>query len=225
MRRVCTRRCVTYLPFRIVPSVNGPPESIGHRAIRGLAHVHQGSVGHILEMRPPSSILIAIYRLNMRTTMSIYRQLGRWLESVDAAYTASHSQNSDRAQATTGLSPRGLMEDPSVDCHFRSGVYLGLGMSHLALSLMPARLVTIVEMFGYRADRMEGLRYLEWPGGWSRGRAEDVVSQGQFMPYPLCEISCYVVLSIPNCRGRRCSSSLLRHDAAHLPPCTIYVHF
>ncbi|KIM66408.1 hypothetical protein SCLCIDRAFT_1211163 [Scleroderma citrinum Foug A] len=143
--------------------------------------------------------------LNMRTTMSIYRQLGRWLESVDAAYTASHSQNSDRAQATTGLSPRGLMEDPSVDCHFRSGVYLGLGMSHLALSLMPARLVTIVEMFGYRADRMEGLRYLEWPGGWSRGRAEDVVSQeDEGVRRPFCDMTLlifHLVLSMYTFEG------------------------
>lgn len=53
-------------------------------------------------------------------------------------------------------------------------------MTHLALSLMPGRVLTIVEMFGYRADRKEGLRYLERPGGWSSGRAENVISQGQF---------------------------------------------
>ena len=120
---------------------------------------------------PSGSALIIRHRLNMRTTMSIYRQLGRWLESVDTAYTTAQTGESH---------PRVLLEDPSVDRHFRSGVYLGLGMTHLALSLMPGRVLTIVEMFGYRADRKEGLRYLERPGGWSSGRAENVISQGQF---------------------------------------------
>ncbi|KAL4062826.1 hypothetical protein V8B97DRAFT_1877313 [Scleroderma yunnanense] len=129
--------------------------------------------------------------LNMRTTMSIYRQLGRYLEAADASYTASHSQNSEQAQSTStdGSSCHALLEDPSIDRHFRAGVYLGLGMSHLALSLMPGRVLTIVEMFGYRADRKEGLRYLEKPGGWSSGNAKDVVSQeDEGVRRPFCDM-------------------------------------
>lgn len=106
----------------------------------------------------------------MRTTMSIYRQLGRYLEAVDAAYAAAHANDdaSDR-----------LLEDPSIDVHFRSGVYLGVGMSHLILSLMPARLLAIVELFGYRGDRKEALRLLDRAGGWDAHGERSVISQGK----------------------------------------------
>ncbi|RDX42324.1 hypothetical protein OH76DRAFT_1488762 [Lentinus brumalis] len=90
--------------------------------------------------------------LNMRTTINIYRQLGKYLEAVDA-----------EAQAN-GKGP----EDPSIDADFRSGVYLGVGLSNLILSLMPSRLLTIVELFGYRGDRRAGLAYLQRAGGWSK---------------------------------------------------------
>ncbi|KAI0640867.1 hypothetical protein C8Q79DRAFT_993037 [Trametes meyenii] len=88
--------------------------------------------------------------LNMRTTINIYRQLGKYLETADA-----------EAQV------KGLgSEDPSIDAHFRSGVYLGVGMSNLILSLMPSKLLTIVELFGYKGDRHLGLAYLQKAGGW-----------------------------------------------------------
>lgn len=106
----------------------------------------------------------------MRTTMSIYRQLGRYLEAADAAYTAAHVD----ANVSDGS-----LEDPSIDVNFRSGVYLGVGMSHLILSLMPGRLLTIVELFGYRGDRMEGLRMLNRAGGWDARGGRSVISQGR----------------------------------------------
>ncbi|KAI0713075.1 hypothetical protein C8T65DRAFT_646041 [Cerioporus squamosus] len=90
--------------------------------------------------------------LNMRTTINIYRQLGKYLEAMDA-----------EAQAK-GKGP----EDASIDADFRSGVYLGVGLSNLILSLMPSRLLTIVELFGYRGDRRAGLAYLQKAGGWSK---------------------------------------------------------
>ena len=76
----------------------------------------------------------------MRTTINIYRQLGKYLEAADA-----------EAQAK-GKGP----EDTSIDADFRSGVYLGVGLSNLVLSLMPSRLLTIVELFGYKGDRHAG---------------------------------------------------------------------
>ncbi|KAI9457359.1 hypothetical protein HD554DRAFT_2142813 [Boletus coccyginus] len=106
--------------------------------------------------------------LNMRTTISIYRQLGRYLEAADAAYAAAHA-NDDTLD--------GSLEDPSIDIHFRSGVYLGVGLSHLILSLMPGRLLTIVELFGYRGDRKEGLRMLNRAGGWDARGERSVISQ------------------------------------------------
>ncbi|KAG9310772.1 hypothetical protein JVU11DRAFT_8621 [Chiua virens] len=106
--------------------------------------------------------------LNMRTTISIYRQLGRYLEAADAAYAAAHADDDI---------PDKQLEDPSIDVHFRSGVYLGVGLSHLILSLMPGRLLTIVELFGYRGDRKEGLRMLNRAGGWDAHGDRNVASQ------------------------------------------------
>ncbi|KAF8837528.1 hypothetical protein BDN67DRAFT_1013812 [Paxillus ammoniavirescens] len=145
--------------------------------------------------------------LNMRTTMSIYRQLGRYMEAADAAYAAAHANStqpsptpplSSAASFTSAIStpdtstpessstpsdveppqsPNVTLEDPSIDPHFRSGVYLGVGMSNLLLSMMPGRLLAIVELFGYRGDRKEGLRLLNRAGGWDANGERGVVSQ------------------------------------------------
>ncbi|KAF8200119.1 hypothetical protein BJ912DRAFT_1029695 [Pholiota molesta] len=58
--------------------------------------------------------------LNMRTTFSVYRALGAYLDAADAG---GH--------------------DPTIDAHFRSGVHLGVGLSHLVLSLMPGKLAAL----------------------------------------------------------------------------------
>lgn len=73
---------------------------------------------------------------------------------------------------------RGEPEDNSIDADFRSGVYLGVGVSHLILSLMPGKILTIVELFGYKGDRMTGLTYLNKCGGWSSDSLEPSVSKG-----------------------------------------------
>jgi hypothetical protein len=155
----------------------------------------------------------------MRTTISIYRQLGKWLEGVDAAYAAAHPEllaatspltdpvpNNDETPSrssttsfasanTSSAAPQPpnnasaqqplsdtlsfshpYLPDPSIDVHFRSGVYLGLGMSHLALSMMPGKLLALVELFGYKGDRKLGLELLERAGGW--GGETGVVDKG-----------------------------------------------
>ncbi|KAG2128052.1 uncharacterized protein EDB93DRAFT_1243607 [Suillus bovinus] len=98
--------------------------------------------------------------LNMRTTISIYRQLGKWIETVDAAY----------------------------DPHFRSGVYLGLGMSHLVLSMMPGKLLALVELFGYKGDRKFGLELLERAGGWS-ANGKVVEREAEGVRRAICDMS------------------------------------
>lgn len=98
----------------------------------------------------------------MRTAFNIYRQLGKYLEVVDAE------------AAARGEGP----EDKSIDPHFRTGVYMGVGSSNLVLSLMPSRLVTIIELFGYRGDRHYGLEMLYKAGGWSKESAEPSVTHG-----------------------------------------------
>ncbi|KAG5634747.1 hypothetical protein H0H81_000907 [Sphagnurus paluster] len=95
--------------------------------------------------------------LNMRTTIGIYRQLGAFIEEADAAYTATlPSADADK-------------EDPSIDVHFRSGVYLGLGLFNIILSLMPGKLAALGELFGYHGDRQLGLEMLMRAGGWGTG--------------------------------------------------------
>jgi len=162
----------------------------------------------------------------MRTTISIYRQLGKWIETVDAAYAVAHpellaaistphpaldtgtdvDETPPQSSATSFASANSssplpspahtsaqdvtsplsnatpppthpYLPSPSIDPHFRSGVYLGLGMSHLVLSMMPGKLLALVELFGYKGDRKFGLELLERAGGWSaNGR---VVEKGE----------------------------------------------
>ncbi|KAF5368262.1 hypothetical protein D9615_010361 [Tricholomella constricta] len=127
--------------------------------------------------------------LNMRTTIGIYRQLGAFLDDADAAYAASatpttpsSTASSITASTTTSAStpPTSLslssphtptakaprLEDPSIDPHFRSGVLLGVGLCNIILSLMPGKLATLVELFGYKGDRALGLDLLLRAGGW-----------------------------------------------------------
>ena len=73
---------------------------------------------------------------------------------------------------------RGEPEDESIDADFRSGVYLGVGSTHLILSLMPGKILTIMELFGYKGDRMTGLAYLNKCGGWSSDSLKPSVSKG-----------------------------------------------
>ena len=111
--------------------------------------------------------------------MTIYTSLGTFIDDADAAYAASHAA-SPKSQTPP--------EDPAIDRHFRSGVYLGVGMSNILLSLMPGKLATIVELFGYRGDRKLGLKMLMRAGGWGPGQRR-VEAGGSFPRSFLCFIS------------------------------------
>jgi hypothetical protein len=139
--------------------------------------------------------------------MQVYRQLGRYIEHMDA-----------EAQAR-GEGP----EDKSIDVHFRSGVYLGVGMSHIILSLMPSRLATLVELFGYKGNRHLGLALLQKAGGWTKESPEPAVSQGAPLDrrrrdasrkFELIEENSFIRLF----SGRGCAAQYLRHVASHIPP-------
>ncbi|KAL4246932.1 Inclusion body clearance protein IML2 [Abortiporus biennis] len=97
--------------------------------------------------------------LNMRTAFNIYRQLWKFIEASDL-----------EAQA------RGLPEDPTIDAHFRTGVYLGVGSANLMLSLMPSKLLSLIELFGYKGDRHFGLQLLYRAGGWTSESSEPSIS-------------------------------------------------
>ncbi|KAJ6562224.1 hypothetical protein B0H19DRAFT_1143862 [Mycena capillaripes] len=108
--------------------------------------------------------------LNMRTIITIYRTLYKYVCAVDAEYAAELAASTP-AGATNGSAPLHSPESPKIDAHFRSGVYLGAGMSTLILSLLPARLLNIIELFGYAADRAEALEILGRAGGWGKPSA------------------------------------------------------
>ena len=115
-------------------------------------------------------------RLNMRTTIAIYNNLYAYLthqDSLAAAAAASSSPPASPASPTSPISPTSptspsttTVIDTSIDPHFRSGVYLGVGMCNIILSMMPGKLMTLVELFGYHGDRKLGLSLLEKAGGW-----------------------------------------------------------
>ncbi|KAK7453411.1 hypothetical protein VKT23_011676 [Stygiomarasmius scandens] len=101
--------------------------------------------------------------LHMRTTISVYRNLLKYINAMDEESLASG----------------GPPEHPAVDVHFRSGVYLGCGVATLILSLLPTKLLTIIELFGYRGDRKEALELLCRAGGWSADSSEPSVNATQ----------------------------------------------
>ena len=143
--------------------------------------------------------------LNVRSAMQVYRQLGKYVEQMDAEVQAR-----GRGEGS---------EDRSIDVHFRSGVYLGVGMSHVIISLMPARLATLVELFGYKGNRHLGLSLLQKAGGWTKDSPEPAVSKGA----PLVRtITVKVVINRGTVlvwfSGRGCAAQYLRHVASDLPP-------
>ncbi|KAJ7258217.1 hypothetical protein C8J57DRAFT_1451098 [Mycena rebaudengoi] len=111
--------------------------------------------------------------LNMRTIITIYRTLYKYVCAVDAEYAAELAKSADANTATNDKATTHPLESPAIDHHFRSGVYLGAGMSTLILSLLPTKLLTIVEMFGYAADRGEALAILGRAGGGGGGDADE----------------------------------------------------
>ncbi|KII83697.1 hypothetical protein PLICRDRAFT_180049 [Plicaturopsis crispa FD-325 SS-3] len=112
--------------------------------------------------------------LNMRTTINIYRQLYKFIEHSDEEATA-------RGEG---------QEDVSIDAHFRSGVYLGIGLSNLILSLIPSKILTIMEIFGYKGDRKFGLEILARAGGWSKDRDEPTVTrENEGVRRSICDMS------------------------------------
>jgi hypothetical protein len=140
-----------------------------------LGIVYSGDwLAFIKEACVPQNLILVFYslselfyltRLNMRTIITIYRNLQKYLATIDAEWVAANPN-----------SP--LKEDPSVDAHFRSGVYLGAGMSTLILSLLPGKLLTIIEMFGYHGERKEALDLLCKAGGWTKESHEPSIGTG-----------------------------------------------
>ncbi|EJF58913.1 hypothetical protein BD309DRAFT_970426 [Dichomitus squalens] len=167
------RKRAASLPTRLAGLVVGSLNTSGVGFIKSMTPVERHAELVYAESLFEKALLGIVYSgdwlafikeaLNMRTTISIYRQLGKYIEAMDA-----------EAQAK-GKGP----EDISIDADFRSGVYLGVGLSNLILSVMPSRLLTIVELFGYKGDRHAGLAYLQRAGGWTAESDEPSVGLAQ----------------------------------------------
>ncbi|KAJ7094900.1 hypothetical protein C8R43DRAFT_907997 [Mycena crocata] len=165
------RKRAPYLASRLAGLVvsavsSGGSASVGVGFIRSMTPVERHAELVYAESLFEKALLGIVYSgdwlafvkeaLNMRTIITIYRSLYKYILAVDAEYAAEQ-----------GAAGKGGGESPALDAHFRSGVYLGAGMSTLILSLLPARLLNIIELFGYRADRTEGLEVLGRAGGWN----------------------------------------------------------
>jgi hypothetical protein len=151
--------------------------------------------------------LILYSSLNMRTTISVYKSLLKFLDTVDAEAEAR------------GEGP----EDKSIDAHFRSGVYLGNGVMNLILSLMPGKLQTLAELLGYKGDRQVALRFLSVPGGWTKDSAEPSVSIRKFVV--LSSDNLFLTGYVYSYRGRGGPSNHLRYCTSYFPPSSIKFHF
>ncbi|KAJ7506158.1 hypothetical protein B0H11DRAFT_2186288 [Mycena galericulata] len=151
-------------------------ESLFEKALLGivysgdwLAFIKEATKAH--ESQLSGQVLTS---LNMRTIISIYRTLYKYICAVDAEYAAelaaskANGNGSAPAPQSKDKSASFPPESPAIDVHFRSGVYLGAGMSALIISLLPSRLLSVVELFGYAADRGEALEILGRAGGWGR---------------------------------------------------------
>ena len=100
--------------------------------------------------------------LNLRSAYATYRSLASWLvKAAEAGETA--------------------------DQHLMSGIELGNGAISLILSLLPSKALKIMDVFGYSGDRQYGLTTLLKTGGWTRERAEPLVSaQQEGIRRPIC---------------------------------------
>ncbi|GJJ13980.1 hypothetical protein Clacol_008237 [Clathrus columnatus] len=114
--------------------------------------------------------------LNMRTCVQIYRLLDRYITIMDA----------ESVEAGTGL------QHPGIDQDFRSGVLLGMGVTDILLSLLPSRIGAIMEVFGYKGDRTQGLEMLAKAGGWTNDLSNpdpeiDIEEEG--IRRPICDMA------------------------------------
>ncbi|CCM00537.1 uncharacterized protein FIBRA_02571 [Fibroporia radiculosa] len=178
------RKRTASLPTRLAGLVMGSLNTSGVGFIKSMTRVERHAELVYAESLFEKALIGIVYSgdwlafikeaLNMRTTINIYRQLGKFLEEADAAARA-------RGEG---------LEDSSIDADFRSGVYLGVGMLNVILSLMPSKLLTVMEMFGYTGDRHVGLEYLMRSGGWTAGSDEPAVSlESEGIRRSICDMS------------------------------------
>ncbi|PWN52006.1 hypothetical protein IE53DRAFT_385620 [Violaceomyces palustris] len=79
---------------------------------------------------------------------------------------------------------------PVVDQDFRSGIYLGNGICSLVLSMLPHKMLKMMEGFGFVGDRKFSLDLFARAGGWSKSKPLPTISADEEgVRRPLCDIS------------------------------------
>ena len=79
----------------------------------------------------------------MRNSYATYRMMAKFVESMDESGKGDELDND-----------------------FRSGVFLGNGLISLILSLLPSKVLKIMEVFGFTGDREYALKTLMRAGEW-----------------------------------------------------------
>ncbi|WFC97340.1 hypothetical protein MYAM1_000050 [Malassezia yamatoensis] len=118
-------------------------EAMMLRAVLGIAYAG-GTIGFVRQA------------MNLRNAYAILRTLLKNLEESDALV--------EEARVTGKSSVKPMDQD------LRSGIYLGNGLAQLILSLLPQRLLGVMEKVGFAGDRRQAMQMFERAGGWSRNR-------------------------------------------------------
>lgn len=74
---------------------------------------------------------------------------------------------------------------------------------------MPSKVLTIIELFGYKGDRHVGLNYLMKPGGWSKDALEPAVGVGMFGFCSIVEMTSHMFVEEEGVRRPICDMALL----------------
>ncbi|KAI3618547.1 hypothetical protein CBS9595_002910 [Malassezia furfur] len=163
---------------RLLPTASAPPlqqrtlqeqhaelvyaEATLLRAVLGIVYAG-GTVGFVRQA------------MALRNAYAIVRDLLRGLEEADAAVEEAN------IQGRTSVKP--------VDQDLRSGIYLSNGLCQLILSLLPKRLLGLMEKVGFTGDRRQALQLFMRAGGWSQHRRLPGISaETEGVRRPLCDM-------------------------------------
>ncbi|WFC96986.1 hypothetical protein MBRA1_003652 [Malassezia brasiliensis] len=115
------------------------------------------------------------HAMTLRNAYAIVRDLLRGLEEADAAVEEAS------IQGRTSVKP--------VDQDLRSGIYLSNGLCQLILSLLPKRLLGLMEKVGFTGDRRQALQLFMRAGGWSpHRRLPGISAEMEGVRRPLCDM-------------------------------------
>ena len=132
------------------------------RAVLGIVYAG-GTVGFVRQA------------MTLRNAYAIMRDLLRGLEEADAAVEEAN------IQGRTSVKP--------VDQDLRSGIYLSNGLCQLILSLLPKRLLGLMEKVGFTGDRRQALQLFMRAGGWSKNKRLPAISaEMEGVRRPLCDM-------------------------------------